>query len=176
MRSRYKPIEGGRAYFVTSTVVEWIPVFTSALYSSAITDSLRFCREKKGLLLHAYVIMDAHIHMIITAPDITDFMRDFKSFTGKKIVDLLEAENKSWLLKRLEFFKKEYKIESLHQIWQEGFHPQMISSEEMLQQKAEYLHHNPVRRGLVSLPEHWVYSSASNYVLGTGIIEIDRLG
>jgi len=157
-------------------VVEWIPVFTSALYGSVITDSLRFCREKKGLLLHAYVIMDTHIHLIITAPDITDFMRDFKSFTGKKIVDLLESENKSWLLKRLEFFKKEYKIESLHQIWQEGFHPQMILSEEMLQQKAEYLHHNPVRRGLVSLPEHWVYSSASNYSQGTGIIEVDRLG
>jgi len=176
VRSRYKPIEGYGPYFVTSTVVEWIPVFTSAAYSSVVIDSLLFCREHKGLMLHAYVIMDTHIHLIISAPDIASFMRDFKSYTGKRIIELLQADNKEWLLQRLEFFKKSYKIESVHQIWQEGFHPQMISSEEMLQQKADYLHHNPVRRGLVSSPEHWVFSSATNYLLGSGVIDVDRLG
>ena len=176
MRSRYKSIEGGRPFFVSSTVIEWIPIFTSATYNSVVTDSLVFCREHKGLLLHAFVIMDTHIHLIITAPDITAVMRDFKSYTGKRILELLHREKKTWILERLEFFKKSYKIESVHQIWQEGFHPQVISSEEMLLQKADYLHHNPVRRGLVSSPEHWVYSSASNYYSGSGLIEVDRLG
>jgi REP element-mobilizing transposase RayT len=175
MRSRYKAIEGDHPYFVTSTVVQWIPVFTSAAYCNVITDSLLFCRKQKSLLLHAYVVMDTHIHLIVTAPDVTSFMRDFKSFTSRKIIDLLHSDNKTWLLERLEFFKKEYKLESSHQIWQEGFHPEMISSEEMLRQKADYLHLNPVRRGLVSSPEQWVYSSAQNYSLGTGNIEIDRL-
>ena len=169
-------MEGGWPHFVTSTVVEWIPVFASAAYNSVITDSLVFCREHKGLLLHAYVVMDTHIHLMVTAPDISTFMRNFKSFTGKKIIELLEADNKAWVLARLEFFKKCYKMESVHQIWQEGFHPQLISTEEMLRQKVDYLHHNPVRRGLVSSPEHWVYSSASNYLLGNGVIKVDRLG
>ena len=176
MRTRYRPAEADRPYFVTSTVVQWIPVFTSAAYCSVITDSLLFCREQKGLLLHAYVIMDTHIHLIVTAPDVTRFMRDFKSYTGKKIIDLLHHDNKEWLLERLEFYKKVYKAESFHQIWQEGFHPELIKSEEMFLQKADYLQHNPVRRGLVSLPEHWVYSSAPNYLLGSGVIEVDRLG
>lgn len=176
MRSRYRASEGDQPYFVTSTIVEWLPLFTSERYCSIVTDSLLFCRKQKGLLVHAYVIMDSHIHMVVTAPDTTCFMRDFKSFTGKRVVALLEADGKDWLLGRLEFFKKEYKTESHYQVWQEGFHPQVISSEEMLRQKMDYVHLNPVRRGLVSAPEYWVYSSASNYYLGTGIIEVDLLG
>jgi len=42
----------------------------------------------------------------------------------------------------------------------------LIISEEMLVQKIEYIHNNPVKRGLVDLPEHWRHSSARNYVLG----------
>ena len=176
MRSRYRISEGEQTYFVTSTIVEWIPLFTSARYCSIVTDSLLFCREQKGLSLHAYVIMDSHIHLVVTAPDITTLMRDFKSFTGKRIIALLEADGKGWLLGRLEFFKKSYKTESLHQVWQEGFHPQAILSEEMFRQKVDYVHLDPVRRGLVAAPEHWVYSSASNYYLGAGGIEVDHLG
>ncbi|GFO62977.1 transposase [Geomonas paludis] len=175
MRSRYKASDGSSTHFVTSTIVEWIPLFTSARYCGIVTDSLCFCRERKGLQLHAYVIMDNHVHLVVTAPDVTVFMRDFKSFTGKKIIELLDAEKKNWLLGRLEFFKKEYKTESQHQVWQEGFHPQVISFEEMYRQKLDYVHSNPVRRGLVSSPEHWVYSSASNYFQGAGIIDVDQI-
>ncbi|MBJ6751024.1 REP-associated tyrosine transposase [Geomonas anaerohicana] len=174
MRSRYKASDVSCPYFVTSTIVEWIPLFTSTRYCSIVTDSLCFCRERKGLQLHAYVIMDNHVHLIVTAPNATVFMRDFKSFTGKKIIEFLEADKKNWLLGRLEFFKKEYKTESQHQVWQEGFHPQVIFSEEMYRQKLDYVHSNPVRRGIISSPEHWVYSSASNYFQGAGIIDVDQ--
>ncbi len=34
---------------------------------------------------------------------------------------------------------------------------------------------NPVRAGIVKLPEHYIYSSASNYILGKGVMEIDYL-
>ena len=56
---------------------------------------------------------------------------------------------------------------------QEGFHPQQIVSEEMLHQKVNYLHHNPVRIGVVEQPEDWVYSSAGDYAGGKGLIELD---
>jgi hypothetical protein len=48
--------------------------------------------------------------------------------------------------------------------------------EEKLFQKIEYVHHNPVRKGFVEAPEHWVYSSARNYITNdASIIEIQKL-
>ena len=71
--------------------------------------------------------------------------------------------------------KQPTKIRSDYKVWQEGFHPQQIVSQEMLHQKIDYLHHNPVRIGLVPRPEDWVYSSARNYAGGKGLIELDAL-
>jgi hypothetical protein len=40
-------------------------------------------------------------------------------------------------------------------------------------QKIVYVHLNPVRAGLVAEPAHYLYSSASNYVNGTGLLEVE---
>jgi len=45
----------------------------------------------------------------------------------------------------------------------------------MLHQKINYLHHNPVRIGVVEQPEDWLYSSAGDYAGGKGLIELDTL-
>jgi putative transposase len=57
-------------------------------------------------------------------------------------------------------------------VWQEGSHPQEIYDEKMLIQKIEYIHNNPVDRGYVDDPEHWRYSSAINYAVEEGLIEV----
>ena len=64
MRSRYRVVDTESVYFVTSTIVEWLPVFTSAPYFEIITNSLANCRQHKRLRLYAYVILDNHIHLI----------------------------------------------------------------------------------------------------------------
>ena len=53
------------------------------------------------------------------------------------------------------------------------FTPQAILTDDMFVQKAEYIHNNPVRRGLVDMPEHWVYSSASWFAGTGGVLEMD---
>jgi hypothetical protein len=52
---------------------------------------------------------------------------------------------------------------SSFQLWQEGSQPKLIETEALLRQKLEYIHDNPVKRGYVSDPTHWRYSSARNY-------------
>jgi putative transposase len=52
-------------------------------------------------------------------------------------------------------------------LWQEGVHPQFILSEEMMLQKSDYLHANPVKRGWVAAPTHWRYSSAHEGLPGS---------
>ncbi|MDO9577437.1 MAG: hypothetical protein Q7J16_06090 [Candidatus Cloacimonadales bacterium] len=176
MRSRYKIIEEDQIYFITSTIVEWIPVFASEKYFQILVDSIKFCQENKNLKIHAYVFLDNHIHLIASGDDLANTIKSFKMFTAKEILNLLEKDQKHWLLNQLQCYKKKYKISSEHQFWQEGYHPQMIDSESMFIQKAEYMHNNPVRRGLVDEPEFWKYSSAGYYINHeTGVISIDDL-
>ena len=71
MRSRYRVHEPDRAHFVTSTVVGWLPVFTSPACCEILTGSFAYCREHKGLQLHGWVIMENHFHAIVSAPDLS---------------------------------------------------------------------------------------------------------
>ena len=173
MRSRYKIVEVEAPHFTTCTIVGWLPVFTREKYLDIITASLSFCRQQKGLRLHAYVILDNHLHLIVSGDDLSQVMRDFKRHTAKEIQEVARQDNKQWLLKQFEFFKDMQKVKSRHQVWQEGFHPQDIIGEDMLRQKIEYIHYNPVRAGLVDRPEDWRYSSTRDYLGQDGVLEID---
>ncbi|MEW6658487.1 MAG: transposase [Thermodesulfobacteriota bacterium] len=175
MRSRYKIVEVEAPQFITCTIVGWLPVFTREKYLEIITTSLNFCRQQKGLRLHAYVILDNHLHLVVSGDDLSQVMRDFKRHTAKEIQEVARQDNKQWLLKQFEFFKGAQKVKSRHQVWQEGFHPQAIIGEEMLRQKIEYIHYNPVRVGLVDRPEDWRYSSAREYLGQDGVLEIDLI-
>ncbi len=75
----------------------------------------------------------------------------------------LEARSIRTLLDGLAYPKAAHKGDREFQLWQEGSHPQIIQSEEMLRQKLESIHNNPVKRGSIRDPVHWRYSSAGNY-------------
>jgi REP element-mobilizing transposase RayT len=122
-----------------------------------------------------YVILDNHLHLVVAGDKLTDIIRDFKSYTAKLLLARLEQDQKTWVLSQFQYHKQPTKTKSHYQVWQEGFHPQQIISEEMLHQKIDYLHHNPVRIGVVERPEDWVYSSAGDYAGGKGLIELDAL-
>ena len=178
MRSRYKFTEKEGIYFLTSTVVDWLPIFTSESYFEILINSLKFCREKKGLQVFAYVILDNHFHLVAWHPDdLSAVIKSLKMFTAAEIIARLQQDNKCWFLNQLAFAKKRYKTGSQHQVWQEGSHPQLIMNEQMLVQKIEYIHQNPVKRGFVREPQDWKYSSAVNYILDDhSVLEIDDIG
>jgi len=173
MRSRYRVSKEG-GYLITSTIVEWIPVFTTPDTYEIVTESLAFCRREKGLKIRAFAILDNHLHLLAEAPDLSRTMQAFKRHTASRIVEHAESANRPWLLDALGRYKKSYKTESRYQVWQEGFHPKRIQGEAMLAQKIGYIHNNPVRRGWVDAPEHWRYSSARNHYLDDhSVLEID---
>jgi len=60
MRSRYQvnDHETDRAHFITSTIVEWLPVFASPACCDILVESLQYCQERKGLRIHAWVVME----------------------------------------------------------------------------------------------------------------------
>jgi REP element-mobilizing transposase RayT len=158
-------VETEGVYFITSTIVEWIPALADKDILDMMVRSLGFCRENKGLKLYAYVLLENHFHVIAEAPNLGTVIQSFKRYTAGEIIRLAEASGKEWLINQFAYHKARHKQSSQQQVWQEGFHPQLVQSDAMLRQKIEYIHNNPVRRGYVDVPEHWRYSSARNYIL-----------
>jgi REP element-mobilizing transposase RayT len=162
-RSRYRIYEDYYPYFLTCTVVGWLPVFTRPDTVQILYDSWQFLRDQGRLVLYGYVILENHLHLIASSPDLSKEMGDFKSFTARRLIDYLEANGARTLLKLLHFLKARHKADRTYQLWQEGSHPQQIQNAEMMRQKLDYIHRNPVERGYVEAPTHWRYSSARNY-------------
>src|ERR1700722_20238501 len=88
MSLRYRITDQQGINLLTCTTVGWIDIFTRSIYKDIIIESLKFCREKKGLLLHGYVLMPNHLHMIASAQPghyLSDILRDFKKYTSVEV-------------------------------------------------------------------------------------------
>jgi len=173
-RSRYKIYAPDQPHFLTLTVLHWLPIFTRKEAVDILLNSFRHLQEE-GLQIHAYVILENHLHLIAQSPQLDRYISRFKSYTSKQLLQLLQQSNAKTLLEQLAFYKKAHKTDRQYQLWQEGSHPELIQGEEMLRQKIEYIHQNPVKRGFVDLPKHWRYSSARDYLGLEGLLEIQVL-
>jgi REP element-mobilizing transposase RayT len=171
-RSRYRFGENEYAYFLTCTIVGWLPVFTRPQTVQFLYDSWRFLQENGRLTIYGYVILENHLHLVASSPAIAKEIGDFKSFTARQIVDYLETRHVKTLLNWLRFLKVRHKNDREYQVWQEGSHLEQIKDDEMMRQKLEYLHLNPVKRGYVDEPTHWRHSSARNYAGLPGLFPV----
>jgi putative transposase len=180
MSEKYKIRDREWPYFVTFTIERWIDVYTRNTYRQIFIDSLNYCIEHKGLVVHAWVLMTNHAHLLINSTDkpIEDIVRDFKQFTSKSTVkSILEntQESRDWMTY---FFARAGNRNSMNkyfQFWQNGYHPIHCWKKELILQKTNYIHQNPVRAGFVEKDYDWFYSSASHYVNGTGMVKIEML-
>jgi REP element-mobilizing transposase RayT len=135
-------------------------------------DSWRFLRDANRLTLYGYVILENHVHLVASSPDLAKEIGDFKSYTARRIIDLLQARRAHTLLKLLRFLKARHKTDREYQFWQEGSHPEQVQNDAIMRQKLEYIHNNPVKRGYVDEPTHWRNSSARNYAGMPGLFPV----
>ena len=176
-RDRYKVIDKeNRPYFVTCTVIQWIPLFRHPQIAQVVLDSLRFLHERQRLTNHGFVLMENHLHLLVSSSKLSAEIIKFKSFTARSIVDFLKEDNMRDLLEQLEFHKLRHKHDQQFQVRQEGFHPEVILNTEMFRIKLDYIHNNPVKRGYVEEPGHWRYSSWKNYMEGQGMLPVELIG
>ena len=166
MRSRYRVGDSHQAHFITSTIVEWLPVFTTSACCDILVQTMVYSQTHKQLQVYAWVILDNHFHAIVAGPDLSRSVAGIKSYSARLLLAQVEREGREWLLNQWRFYRAKHKPGSTHQIWQEGVHPQELSGDGAMLQKLDYLHHNPVARGLVVAPEHWRYSSAHEWLPG----------
>jgi putative transposase len=171
-RTRYRIFETHFPYFLTCTIVGWLPVLTRPECVQIVMDSWRFLQRENRLQIFGYVVLENHIHFIGKSTKLSTQLGDFKSYTARKIIDWLEKRNETTLLRQLKHEKAHHKQDRTYQVWQEGSHPKQIQNENSMRQKLDYIHYNPVKRGYVDDPIHWRYSSARNYTGLPGLMEI----
>nr|WP_317127700.1 transposase [Marinoscillum furvescens] len=126
-----------------------------------ILNSLTFLSKNNRVYIYGFVIMNHHIHLIWQMREgfsTSSVQRDFLKFTAQKIKFYL-IEHNPGILNRFEVGASDRK----HQIWQRQSLSIPLYSEQVFQQKLDYIHNNPVEAGLCSYPWEYVYSSYSFY-------------
>ena len=149
--------------FFTATILKWIPLLNNDSRKQIIVDSMAFLVEKKRCDIYSFVIMPNHIHMIWKIDSLykrVDVQRDFLKYTSQQIRFNLQ-DKQAEVLSEFEVNLKDRK----HQFWQRNPLSVDLFSREVIEQKLDYLHANPVK-GKWNLVEDFVdykYSSASFY-------------
>jgi REP element-mobilizing transposase RayT len=178
MKEGYVIRDQSLPHFLTCTIVDWVDVFSRKSYRDCVIECFDYCIKNKGMILYSYVIMSNHIHILVQSNEgkLSDLIRDFKKFTSRTILEKILSEPESrrdWMLQRFQLARESHSRNKNYQFWQLGNHAEEIYSEKFMWSKIDYIHFNPVRAGIVSHPEDYIYSSASNYVNNKGIIEVE---
>ncbi|WP_258104373.1 transposase [Marinoscillum sp. MHG1-6] len=141
--SAYKFDDPDGLYFVTFTVVEWVDVFTREDYVMIILGSLRHCQKEKGLIIHAWVIMSNHLHLVISRKEgvnnsFSDIVRDFKKFTSSQILASIQSNSfesrRGWMLWLFQSAGAKNSNNKNYQFWKHDSHSELLFSNKFMDQ------------------------------------------
>ena len=182
MSRKYKFRNPEGVYFITFSVFGWVDVFTRDIYRNIVIESISWCIVNKGLIVHAWVIMTNHVHMIISKREeqpLEAIMRDLKKYTSVKILESIKNNSsesrREWLLRIFSEAGKANSQNEKYQFWQHGNHPIELDNNKIMDQKLNYIHNNPVVQGFVNEAECYRWSSAMDYSGMKGPVEVELL-
>jgi hypothetical protein len=118
--------------------------------------------------------------MIVSAKEgcrISDIIRDFKKHAAKAILHKIQTGPESRRDDLLWHFERAGKHDSritTYKFWHEDNHAIHIDpmNADMMKQKMDYIHLNPVKEGWVQYAHEYVYSSAKDYSGQMGLVKI----
>jgi len=181
MSVKYKFWNANAVYFVTFSVIDWIDVFTRNTYREILTASIEYCIQNKGLVVHAWVLMSNHVHLVVSLqPESTnsfsDIMRDMKKYTSMQLIKAIreneKESRKDWMVHLFQRAGRRNSNNTQFQFWQQDNHPIEIKDEQQCYSTIQYIHNNPVTAGWTKLPEQYPWSSATDYAEEKGLITV----
>ncbi len=154
----------GHAHFLTFSCYQRLPLLSRDRTKRWLIDAVKDTKEKHKYGLWAYVIMPEHVHFIILplcpTYDISLFLKSVKQAVSRKAYHFLQRNNTTWL----DTLTVRRGRKEVFRFWQTGpGYDRNIHSEAELLEKINYIHNNPVKRGLVKTPGEWEWSSAGWY-------------
>jgi len=166
----------GRARFITFCTHRRLPLLTNNKYREIIITAIRRAREEKGFRLLGYVIMPEHGHLVMVPrldSEVGDIIGEIKMQSATAILDLIKGGRQS-ASQSLTVFRNGIKKSVF---WQRRCYDHNCRSDKEVWETVSYCHNNPVKRGLVSSPEKWIWSSFRWYEGDSGVaLEMDVSG
>jgi len=173
-------------FFFTNRIVEQIPLLKPLIHKAIFLEKLSFYSRYYSISIHGYVIMDNHFHIIISN------LKEHPGNTQKFIQHLLRNTSKSFVVSLQNFMSSELNPKDIkeilevlgrkvnknqrYRVWKEHSRGVPIWNSEMLFEKLEYIHNNPVKAGIVENPKDYLFSSARYYLMDEpGLVHIDKL-
>jgi putative transposase len=133
----------GTSYFVTTKCWQGRTIFQLAENAEILIKTLFHYRDRNAYLLHEFVVMSDHLHLLLTPSSTTTLEKSIQLIKGGSSYEIHKQSG--------------HKLE----IWQQGFHDWTIRDSIDWEIKANYIKLNPVRAGQVQNPMDWPYCSAS---------------
>ncbi len=154
----------GDLHFITCSCYHRRQYLASARRRDLFLTILEQVRQRYGFVVLGYVVMPEHFHLLISEPDKGNpsiVMQVLKQRFARRVirrshVTSQTAQCRLWNLPPMED----------DHFWQRRFYDFNIWTERKETEKLSYMHHNPVKRELVSKPDQWAWSSFRSYVYG----------
>ncbi len=131
-------------YFISANTSDKKQLLQSDRMASLLVHVLLHYREQKKYLLHEYVVMPDHFHLLLTPGPET---------TLERAMQLIKGGFSHQARKELGFTGN---------LWQSSYVDRRVRDYREYQQFRKYIHQNPVKRLLVSAGEYFPYSSAAH--------------
>lgn len=128
--------------------------------------------KQRGDEIIGYCIMPNHLHCVIwlnkESPEINKVIGEAKRLMSYSIVSRLKKRNETMLLTKLQDVVSDYERGKgiKHKVFEDSFDGKECYTYDFIQQKLHYIHSNPVKAGLVTLPEQYAHSSSLFYETG----------
>ena len=151
----------GDIEFFTATCLNWQNLLEAEVHKNIVLSSLKFLVEENRIWLYGYVIMPNHIHLLWRKQNLwteKSIAQNFLKYTAQQIKLSLLANNPEELIKY-----KSSQADRQYHFWERRPHQATMNNRSVIEQKLDYLHQNPVRKGLCLSSLDYLYSSASFY-------------
>lgn len=153
----------GHSHFITTSCYQRRPLLGSAQNRDLFLYVLEQVRRRYHFSVPGYVVMPEHVHLLITEPERGNpsvVMQAVKQGFARRLIACRHRAEGT----RANSTESKG-MEQVH-IWQARFYDFVVFSESKREEKLNYIHENPVRRGLVLIPELWAWSSYRHYAFG----------
>ena len=155
------------AHCLTFSCFRRLPLLGRERSRGWMLDSLRLGQKQKKYDLWAYVIMPEHVHVVLLphpGVKISQILSTLKQPVSK-IAILWLKENSPHFLSRIEDVQPNGRRS--HRFWQRGGgYDRNLRSLADVYEKIDYIHNNPVRRGLIDKADTWIWSSCRAWETG----------
>jgi putative transposase len=162
-------------HFITCSCYDRQPQLGTPERRDLFQSILEEARQKYRFVVHGYVLMPEHFHLLITEPEQGDpsvVMKVIKERFTRKLRTKAKSRNKSENKIEGAPLIAHFAMSGSHHpdipdpapIWQKRFYDFNVWTEQKQIEKLRYIHRNPVKRGLVESPEQWRWSSFRSYL------------